>query len=68
MSKVSYHVMRNRVLEADIEEIIEALDIGTKELLDLIEDAGYDGLVEKAFYALEGLGNVTDNEEEDDDC
>lgn len=68
MVKVSYHVMRNRVMEADIEELIEALDLSTEQFIELIEEAGHEGMIEKMFLHLEGEGNVTNNNSEEEDA
>lgn len=56
---VSYHIQRERLAECDIEELMEAMDISkSDDLLDIVEDAGRDDLVYKAFRYVEGEGNI----------
>ena len=60
---VSYNIQRERLAECDIEELMEAMDISKSEdLLDVVEDAGRDDLVYKAFRYVEGEGNVKGDE------
>lgn len=61
---VSYNIQRERLVECDVEELIEAMDINKSEqLIDIVEDAGRDDLIYKAFRYVEGEGNIKGEDE-----
>lgn len=62
---ITFDVKRARLEECDIEELMEALGLTPAKLLALIDDAGRDDLIHKAFKAV--TNNVDDDDEYGDD-